>query len=137
MLEEMASMGGHPVSEDNDVWTRLEKNNQGEIGKQGHIFFLAEPLEAQSDPIGFAEARVVSTAVVYDPKRILHIHAIYVVEPYRRQGIGRSLFEAMLDWGRSLGCVQAKLSVLASNPACSLYEQFGFRVFEIEMFTEL
>ena len=64
---------------------------------------------------------------------VLHIHSIYVEPSHRGEGIGQRLLEAVLEWGRGKGCVEAELSVLARNPANKLYENAGFEVFELEM----
>jgi ribosomal protein S18 acetylase RimI-like enzyme len=137
MLVEMASTGGHPVSDDGDVWARLEENISAEIGKEDHVYFFAEVGEMPRTPIGFAEARLVSGPFFFQPRRTLHIHSLYVLESHRRRGIGRRLLETMFGWGRSRDCTQADLSVLAANPALALYEQVGFHVFELEMIADL
>jgi len=75
----------------------------------------------------------VSTAPVFEPKQILHIHAVYLLEAHRRKGIGQALLEAILDWGQKSDCVEAELNTLVRNPARSLYEKLGFSEFEIKM----
>jgi RimJ/RimL family protein N-acetyltransferase len=45
----------------------------------------------------------------------------------RRQGVGRSLLEAAVDWARSSGVRKLELHVFPWNePAIKLYESFGF-----------
>jgi predicted GNAT family acetyltransferase len=54
-----------------------------------------------------------------------------VLPGHRRRGIGRQMVEASLDFIRSRGGRVIVLYVIAGNvPACRLYEQSGFEVFE-------
>jgi GNAT superfamily N-acetyltransferase len=46
----------------------------------------------------------------------------------RRQGLGKQLVMALLNWGKANGAEQAYLQVVPHNaPALNLYAQFGFR----------
>jgi L-phenylalanine/L-methionine N-acetyltransferase len=45
----------------------------------------------------------------------------------RRQGVGRALLEAAVDWARGAGVRKLELHVFPWNePAIALYERFGF-----------
>ena len=70
---------------------------------------------------------------LFEPRRVLHIHALYVCEVYRNRGIGQALLQALLEWGQRSACVEAELNTLWRNPARSLYERLGFRELEIRM----
>ena len=135
MLEEMASMGGHEVSKAASAW--LEKRVRDNVRKECHAYFVADLTGTGAIPVGLVEALVVSREPVFEPKQVLHISAVYVLRPHRRRGIGRALLGAALNWGRSSGCAVAKLNTLSGNPARSLYEEQGFRVFEMEMTRDL
>lgn len=51
----------------------------------------------------------------------------------RRQGTGRALLDAAVDWGRDLGAPVCHLEVRASNrPAIAMYRQAGFRAVGIQ-----
>lgn len=53
------------------------------------------------------------------------IYAIYLIEAYQRQGIGKQLF---FEAGRRLssdGCKSLMLWVLAANPSCRFYRAMG------------
>ena len=105
--------------------------------EQGYLHLLAEAGDTEAIPVGWAFARGKELDPLFKPTRVLHVHALYVSPAYRRQGIGRALLEAVLEWGRSEGCVQAELNVLVDNPARGLYDQLGFDAFEIEMARKL
>jgi putative acetyltransferase len=52
---------------------------------------------------------------------------LMVAAGYRRQGIGRRLLQAAVDWARESGIRKLELHVFPHNePAIRLYEQFGF-----------
>ena len=52
---------------------------------------------------------------------------IFVLPPYRGQGVGRRLMAYALDWAASQGLTKITLSVFATNRrAIRLYERFGF-----------
>jgi hypothetical protein len=52
---------------------------------------------------------------------------MFVLKPYRRQGIGRQLLVWMLDWATEVGLEKINLAVFTTNqPAIQLYKQFGF-----------
>jgi RimJ/RimL family protein N-acetyltransferase len=52
---------------------------------------------------------------------------LMVAKGARRQGVGRALLEAAVDWARSADVRKLELHVFPWNePAIQLYEQFGF-----------
>lgn len=53
--------------------------------------------------------------------------AIALKAPYRGQGIGTRLMEAMLSLLREKGYQQVSLSVQKANPAARLYRRLGFQ----------
>ena len=137
MLSEMASVGGHAVSRDEAIWARFAAEIDPKVKNSDHLFLLAERAEPSPEPIGLAEARVVRREGVFERTMVLHIHALYVTEALRRQGIGRTLLKAVLEWGRASGCVEAELNVLVANPARELYEGLGFSPLQVEMVRKL
>jgi GNAT superfamily N-acetyltransferase len=137
MLADMAAVGGYPVATDSEHWADLETEFLDHLQEPGHLHLLAETGSALTEAAGWAFARTKERELVYEPAHVLHISAVYVSPPYRRRGIGRALLEAVLEWGRRSGCTEAELNVLVDNPARSLYREFGFREFEIEMTRKL
>jgi len=49
-----------------------------------------------------------------------------VLQPYRKQGVGTLLLNAMLDRLAHKGCRQVSLSVDVLNYACKIYQKSGF-----------
>jgi ribosomal protein S18 acetylase RimI-like enzyme len=137
MLADMATVGGYPVAKDAAQWTSMQTEFLEDLHTPSHLHLLAETGEAPPRTVGWAFARTKERDPVFEPAHVLHISAVYVAPHYRRRGIGRTLLKAVLEWGRSSGCVEAELSVLVDNPARSLYREFGFSEFEIEMTREL
>lgn len=53
--------------------------------------------------------------------------SIFVLPPFRQQGVGRSLLNWMLAWAKQQAYEKVTLSVFASNmPALKLYKSAGF-----------
>ena len=53
-----------------------------------------------------------------------HVNSVFVVEPWRRRGVGRELMQAGLAWLRERGCVLVRLR--ASEAGRALYASLGF-----------
>ena len=71
--------------------------------------------------IGFA--RVVTDDVLF-----AYLFDVFILESYRGQGLGKRLVDYVLnDSG-----IQAKVWMLATTDAHSLYEKFGFHPIEVE-----
>jgi len=132
-LHEIASHGGHVLASDERVKEWLRDLILQGLGQPHFLYLLAHPGGAESPPVGLVVASVRDLEAVFEPLSEMHIHAIYVLLEYRQQGIGRSLIEAALAWGREQGCVEAELHVVQGNPARRLYESLGFGVFELQM----
>jgi GNAT superfamily N-acetyltransferase len=137
MLTDMAAAGGHPIAADREPWSDIEAAFRDHQDDPGYLHLLATTGAPDSAAVGWAFARSTSLDPLFVPTRMLHIHALYVSPPYRRQGIGRALLNELLSWGRSVGCTAAELNVLVGNPARFLYQELGFHEFEIEMTRKL
>ncbi|MBQ7655197.1 MAG: ribosomal protein S18-alanine N-acetyltransferase [Clostridia bacterium] len=75
--------------------------------------------EAAGEIVGFAGAWIVLDEA--------HVTNIAVKQPYRGQGIGKALTEALLQYAANLGVVYATLEVRRSNEiAQNLYKALGF-----------
>ena len=132
MLRDMASYGGHALNDAGQVSALLRARFAESAENEEHVYLLAAP-EGEGEPIGVVEASAFFQYELFQPKSLVHVHSLYVKPSHRGNGIGRRLLEAVLDWGKAKGCVEAKLNVLAGNPARSLYKSAGFSVFELEV----
>jgi GNAT superfamily N-acetyltransferase len=137
MLIELASMGDHPLSRDDEEWAHLEHEITTGIQGPGQLYLLAEMVGLVPEPVGWAYARIEDREPIYEPERVLHISALFVSPPFRRKGIGRTLLEALLEWGRDTECVEGELNVLVDNPARALYEKLEFSAARIKMTRKL
>jgi GNAT superfamily N-acetyltransferase len=137
MLQDMVSCGGHALNEESRIELQLRTHLAKGFERTERIVLLAALEGVEKKPVGMIEASITSLHEVFQPKRVLHIHSIYVERNCRRKGIGRSLLEAVWEWGEAKGCVEAELNVLLRNPARRLYEDLGFRAFEVEMRRDL
>jgi ribosomal protein S18 acetylase RimI-like enzyme len=133
MLEEMASVGGHPLAERGQVSAWLQERITSAIHDPDHLLLMAETNLSEPQTIGVVEASITELHAVFAPKRVLHIHAIYVKPDHRRQGNARSLMVEAMQWGKQMDCEEAALNTLVGNSARGLYDSMGFRIFELEM----
>ncbi len=131
MLDDMTAFGGYPTTKDHQLWARIEKNIN--LDEADHRFWMAEIQQS----IGFIEARMIYPDLMFQPRRLLHIHAVYVAPEFRGKGIGRALVQIALDWGRANNCHSAQLNTLVENPTRLLYEQLGFQAREVKMLVDL
>ena len=90
-------------------------------GVVGYVFASLEPLSWRDlrGPCGF-------------------VHDVYVDDEARRQGIGRDLMRAAIEWIRSRGMTQVVLWSKSNNGAAQhVFTQLGFRSTMIEMTLDL
>jgi len=137
MLADMAAVGGYPVATGSEHWANVESEFLDHLQSPDCLHLLVKTATKPHKAVGWALARMTEREPLFEPARVLHIHALYVSPAYRRQGIGRSLLKTLLEWGRKGGCVEAELNVLVGNPARALYQGLGFSLFEIEMTRKL
>ncbi len=64
---------------------------------------------------------------------LLNIHDFMVSAPFRGQGVGRRLLDAVEAHARELGCCKITLEVLQGNaPAQTLYRSVGYAGYELD-----
>ncbi|MBK8024802.1 MAG: GNAT family N-acetyltransferase [Chloroflexi bacterium] len=126
----MEAVGWHPLVGDDDLLTEFERRVRVQLANPKILVLLAE---TDAGICGLLEAELIELSGIFQPRRGIHISAVYVEEAMRHQGIARRLIDRAFDWARAQGGTFAQLSVLAANPARHLYESIGFTVFEQEM----
>ncbi|MEP2544004.1 MAG: GNAT family N-acetyltransferase, partial [Alphaproteobacteria bacterium] len=74
--------------------------------------------------VGFATVFPIPYA--YAAKPSLELEMLYVTEPWRAQGVGRALMDAVLDHAKATGCERVEWNVLADNArAQAFYKSLG------------
>lgn len=91
--------------------------------------FLINPTNALIVAMMDGQVIGMATGITYvhpDKPRTLFVNEVGVSGRYQRQGIGKQLVSAILEWGKSRGCVDAWVSTEVANDAArSLYRSTG------------
>lgn len=99
------------------MWNRvLREENRA----RGGFCYVAENKQGQA--IGFASGGPERTG---DPVYKGEVSAIYILEPYQGNGIGRRLLLACVDRLLQMGITTMLIWVIGANPACRFYEARG------------
>ena len=83
--------------------------------------------------IGYAIGRITALPPFFEHRYRGYIHDVYVMEPYRRRGVGRRLVAEILTWLRQHGVSMVELTVAARNEAIPFWESLGFRTYMHQM----
>ena len=110
----------------------LDENHK----KAGKIFVA----EAQGQVVGFISIRHETDWDSYLSSITDHVYIsdLVVLHTYRKQGIGKILMQKAEEYATQLGVTVIKINVLSRNkPATHLYEQSGFRHYQLTLLKEL
>ncbi|CAB1058952.1 hypothetical protein D1BOALGB6SA_3710 [Olavius sp. associated proteobacterium Delta 1] len=130
-LQDMESVGGHEVNQNEDFWRKYAEKIVESIRKGDRIYLLAQ---TDRSIVGFLEGKIVKLQEVFAHRKIFHISIVYVIPQTRRRGIAASLAEEALQWASGQGCHEADLNVLFNNDkAIGLYKKLGFNVFRYQL----
>jgi ribosomal protein S18 acetylase RimI-like enzyme len=135
MVTDMAGYGGYAPAIEDTAWNSLITRITEELKGGQSKYLVAE--SSIGGPIGSAAAELIDLHGVFAPMKTMHISVVYVLPQHRRGGIGATMLEKLLDWGRAAGARQCDLNVLASNPANALYRKHGFSLFEVKLVRSL
>jgi GNAT superfamily N-acetyltransferase len=130
-MEEMTHYGGHAPATAESAWERLVRPIADHLTSKDAQYLVAE--STQHERLGVVGAELVTLGGAFAPKRLLHISMVYVLPSVRGVGIGNRLLTAILERGRARGCEAPDLTVVAGNPATSLYEKHGFSISGFKM----
>jgi ribosomal-protein-alanine N-acetyltransferase len=93
-------------------------------------FLVAE--DQESKKAGYIMCRIeygFSHMKKYGLARKGHVVSVAVLEPHRKQGLGKALMEEAMEGMKSRGCSEAYLEVRVSNDdAVVLYKKLGYQV---------
>lgn len=111
----------------------IQKATKEFVTDPKHLCFVAEYDGAL---VGFITGRLnIDEDRVYDRKG--YIEDWFVSEMYRGQGIGRQLWDALLEEFTAQGCSWLELGAFASNPAIEFYKSQGFVNSTVKMVKKL
>jgi aminoglycoside 6'-N-acetyltransferase I len=130
-LEQLARLRAAlwPESSAEEHARELESVLQGNApGTLPAMNLVAEANDSQL--LGFLEAGLRSHADGCDPSRpVGFVEGWYVVESFRRRGIGRLLLAAAEEWARSQGCIEMASDTRIGNELSQrVHESLGYEV---------
>lgn len=100
-----------------------------------HRLLLAE---VDAAPAGFLVARVERGGPIFLNPDFGYITDASVNEDYRRQGVGRALFQGAKTWFREKGITNIRVSVASENPdAMTFWRDLGFRPYMERLWYDL
>ena len=95
-----------------------------QLDAQDSLLIVAK---VDSDIVGFSLSSIQSNIPVFKIKRYGVIYDFFVDEGFRRNGIGRKLFEFAIKWFEKKGIKHLQLSVAHHNPvAQEFWHTMGF-----------
>ncbi|WP_323793953.1 GNAT family N-acetyltransferase [Nocardioides sp.] len=129
--ERLLSLGWVPESRDGSTVFQVAGTAQvARALRRGTTMSTTEPVLDEAVPGAWARAEIEGLATGYAgfADDWVGFAGIEVSPTARRQGLGRAVMAALLDWGAEQGATTAYLQVLDDNrPALALYEALGFR----------
>ncbi len=130
-LQDMESVGGHEVNQDEDFWLTYTEKIVESIRQGNRLYLLAQ---TGSSIVGFLEGEIVTRHEVFAHRKIFHLSIVYAIPESRRQGVATSLANEALRWASRQGCQEAELNVLFNNDkAIGLYKKLGFNMFRYQL----
>lgn len=84
--------------------------------------------------VGYAMCQIrIPTSNMY-PKKIFHLDDLCVDESYRHQGIGKALYQKIVEEAKNNGCYEITLNVWPDNiEAMEFYKKIGLKTRSIVM----
>ena len=104
-LEGLAEWFENRIDQPHGLWLIAERS--GRV-----IAFVEAEVWPGADDAGYQLMRETAEPV-------LKVNTLFVVEPERGRGVGRSLMEAAEEWGRERGATSAAVIAIADSPSAS------------------
>jgi len=109
----------------------LRKYLLGRFGKKNFKILIAKE---KGKIIGFFTGSIERTRGLVAPKKIGNIETAYILEKYRREGIGKRMFDKLIEWFKENKIQHIRLRVDSRNKiGLSAWKKFGFFEFRKEM----
>ena len=122
--------------EDMDVHLKKSFSSEiqfNELSAPENIFLI---IEAEGNPIGFAQLIMDSREETIKGVRTLEIRRIYATQENIGKGVGKELMSAAIQEAKQRGCDSIWLGVWEKNPrAIAFYKKWGFREVGTHTFT--
>ncbi len=89
---------------------------------------LVKIAEINGTIVGYMMGFITKNVPVYETEKIGEISDAYISPSYRKQGLGKRLFESLRDWFEEQGINQVEVSASARNIGSNqFWEKMGFR----------
>ncbi len=96
-------------------------------GKARESLTVLVAVDPASTPIGFCELSIHPYAEGCSSERVGYLEGWYVLPDARRQGVGRALVDAALDWARGQGLTEFASDTAADNTlSAAAHRALGF-----------
>ena len=120
------------VNERNDIYKDVDPMNadefRTELSNSNNIYILAE-LENDIVGICFSQIKEISNNKIMKNRKILHIENICVDENYQKNGIGKKLYEKIVELAKEKNIDNIELMVWGFNEnAIKFYENLGMNI---------
>lgn len=115
-----------------------QKYNEGELRilleDESRPIFVGTDETGEVRGYGFCIVTETKNNNILHDMKTLYIDDLCVDETVRGGGIGRTIYEYITDYARSIGCYHLTLNVWACNPdAMAFYEARGLKMLKKEM----
>lgn len=124
----LASIFNHSVVHSPGLYTNILRSDSEQMeliedrAKKGWPFLVSE---ADGQPIGYANYSSFRNGACYSPHSVEH--SVYVSPLYLRQGVARSLMQALIDAARAQGVNTIVAGIDSENhPSIALHHALGF-----------
>jgi len=108
------------------------------VGRSDSPQEIQKKLERDPDLFLVAETsgKIIGTVLGgFDGRRGMVYH-LGVLSEYRRSGIGRALLDEVEDRLRQRGCLKCYFMVIKDNDASQFYEDCGWSLLDLQLFTK-
>lgn len=117
---------GHDVNAD-PCWPEMSARDEFERLLDVDDCLVLVARDTCGRPVGHLVGYVARAAPTRRPVSFAVLRSIWVVESDRRRGVAGDLTRVFVDWGRSVGCVEAQVDhYVANEAAAAFYERHGF-----------
>jgi aminoglycoside 6'-N-acetyltransferase I len=113
-----------PETDDGQHADEIERYFRGDVREPAAVLLVEE---ADGRAIGFAELSIRPYAEGCRSDRVAYLEGWWVAPGGRRQGVGRALVEAAVEWGRAQGCAEMASDAEAENESsAAAHSALGF-----------